>query len=381
VLLFRSRNFFHREIVYEKYLILFYLTLTANLLYHTFGDMNIQQKEAFPVISSWFTFLTVYLTVKRFADPTFLKVVAYSTLILVLTSAVIGLYQFLVSNTFFVVGLTRIAVKDLIRINGVFSQEYFQSYFAISGGIVALYFIRRKYPKLLVIGLMMIAVLLTFHRMSFLIFLILLLIYWSYEYPQYRKYLILGMAVVGSFIFLTGVSLLTSAEESLGVFSSRVFDDTVTGRMAVYAMVIRRFPAIWLVGVGSVFTTTYFGDMQSSGETWMALGTTGGIHNLYLNVLYFYGLPVVVCLVLFLISGARFYFALVRAKHHFYFIPGALFLMFILANFSNWFYLSTEFGLFLAIYAGLFAGLYVKGYLHPEEEPELVKRTSTNDSK
>lgn len=351
------------EVTLVTFFFLFILTITTHYLWQT----TISQKDFLVTLTTWSAFLTVYFVMRKISTPEVVKYIFYLTLVLCIATALIGLAQFFISQTFFVVGDLRAAFAGKFRVNGVFQAEYYHAYFLIIGIIWLLFYKGVDVPPFIrfaLTALFLLSLAFTFHRMSYVVAAFVLLVFNLVEakkakYLTYGAFTLLSIIIVGGFLDIlqiigTGESFVTE----------RLMDDTVTGRFAIYNMVINRLPDIWLLGVGSVFSNSYYQDIVSTGEQYAALGYIGGIHNLYLNMGYLYGVPTTLALIAFLIALVRVYFAKMRNHGSEYYIPLLSAALFIIANLTNWFYLNTELGIYLGILFGTFSAL------HPEETPE-----------
>lgn len=340
-----------RMCCYEIYLSVYFVLSLVAMLSHLSRSLTL--KEITVVYIGWLTFIVFYYTAKNTVDLGFVKAVFYSILCVGIFSSLVSIIQFFIDPYFMRTGGGRVAFAGKLRSDGLFAAEYTQSYFLIPAIMVTLTTIKNKCRYLLV-GVFLIGILLTFHRMSWIITSLTIAGYYLLCASKREKIFAIGSILALSLITLFMVlSLQTVLNVNSDFLNERLFDDTISGRTSIYEMAFRRIQNTWLFGVGSVRTNVYYADIIKSGDVGVATGETGGIHNLFLNMGYFYGLPVVISFCLFLISTMIFFAKKIHRFGSFYFVPTATVGMFILANLSNWFYLNTEVSLLLSIILGI----------------------------
>lgn len=343
---------------YEIYLSLYFVLSFVAMLFHLSRSLTL--KEIAVVYSGWLTFLVFYYTAKNTVDLGFVKAVFYSILCVGILSSLVSIIQFFIDPYFMRTGVGRVAFAGKLRSDGLFTAEYMQSYFLIPAILVTLTIIKNKCRYLLV-GVFLIGILLTFHRMSWIITSLTITGYYLLCASKREKIFALGGILTLSLTMVFVVSLGSNVLNINSDFvNERLFSDTMSGRTSIYEVAFRRMQNTWLFGVGSVRTNIYYADILKSGEGWAATGEIGGIHNLFLNMGYFYGLPVVFSFCLFLISTMIFFTKKMYRFGSFYFVPTATIGMFILANLSNWFYLNMHVPLLLSIILGISVAVYQK---------------------
>ncbi|KAB2836626.1 MAG: O-antigen ligase family protein [Candidatus Brocadia sp.] len=340
---------------YEIYLSLYFILSLVAMLFHLSRSLTL--KEITVVYSGWLTFLVFYYTAKNTVDLGFVKSVFYSILCVGILSSLVSIIQFFIDPYFMRAGVGRVAFAGKLRSDGVFTAEYTQSYFLIPAIMLTLTIIKNKYRYLLM-GVFLIGILLTFHRMSWIITILTITGYYLLCAPKREKIFAIGSILVLSLIMVSLMPIVLNINSDF--VNDRLFSNTVSGRTTIYEVAFRRMQNTWLFGVGSVRTNVYYADILKSGEVWAATGEIGGIHNLFLNMGYFYGLPVVVSFCIFLISTVIFFAKKMYRFGTFYFVPTATIGMFILANLSNWFYLNMQVSLLLSIILGISVAVYQK---------------------
>jgi len=345
---------------FERYL---YLYILLSIIVYTIhiGDV-LSVKEFLASTTVLLTFLVIYLALKRTADKGMIKAFGRALLIVCVISSLIGIYQFLVDPLFFRLGSERAAFTGLLRSNGIFHAEYLQSYFLILGIIVALFTIRKNLPKYTLIGLFLLGIIFTFHRMSWIITALLFTLY----FIKVKKKRILQMTAVAVFIGVILFSFLSiffsTTEIKRNPFvQKRLLADTMRARIGYYTMVFKNIPKSWLIGFGSKKSDVYYSAMLKAGygEQW-ARGEVGGIHNWYLAIMFFKGIPAFILYTAFIILAFYYFWKLAKFKHIFYFIMSFEVIKYIMLNMTNSFALGKDLGLLLAIFLGTGVAVYQK---------------------
>lgn len=126
-------------------------------------------------------------------------------------------------------------------------------------------------------------------------------------------------------------------------------------------MVLRNIPQNWLIGFGSRKSEVYYyGMLEAGAGKRVTMGERGGIHNGYLSIMFYNGIPSLILYLLFNFLIFLYFWRLARFKHIFYFIPLFVLIMNILSNLTNGFPLSSDLGLLLAVFLGIGVAVYQK---------------------
>ena len=339
---------------FEKYL---YLYILSSLFISYIHARHIISLKDFIVINtSILTFLAIYLVLKRTSDKGMIKVICKAFLILCSISSVIGICQFIFNPQFFRVGSYRAAYSIYLRSNGVFHAEYIQSYYLISGIILTLFVIRSKKLKYLLVCLFFIAITFTFHRMSWITAIILITLYlFKFRKKEMGKIVSVGALsgiLIFSFLFIFFPEINKLKNSTL--FQDRLLSDTMTIRINMYDMILKNISKSWLIGFGGRKSDMYYYGMLAArtGERF-ARGERGGIHNGFLEEIFFRGIIVFILYCMFFIFVFDYFWLLARTKIFIFYIALFETLKFILANMTNSFTLASNLGLLLAIFLGI----------------------------
>lgn len=167
---------------------------------------------------------------------------------------------------------------------------------------------------------------------------------------------VFALAVV--FFIRSFPKIFTQLEESSFV-QERLLSDTVTGRVMFYNIALENLSRHLLIGIGSPKSEIYYhGVIRAGGREDEATGEVSGIHNLYLVLAFFHGLPVFLSFSIYLILLLVFYGILIWKRSKIFLLPFLIVLIYFLANFSNGFPLPTEIGMLMGIFTAFGAAMY-----------------------
>lgn len=344
--------------LFEKFLLLFLILYLFSNIMHLRDVLTI--KDLIASYTRLFSFPIIYLIIKKTVDEGMVKSLITALLMVCIISSFVGIYQFLVDPEFFRYGSGFLAFTGKVRANGIFRAEYVQGCYLISGLAVVLTILKNKVIKFTLFTLFLLAIIFTFHRASWIITLTILFLYifkiirlkiWQFIFvsPVFITFILLLMKFSPSFF--------TNLEDK-PVVTEGIMRDTVTGRFALYNMAFSEIPKYLLFGVGSPKSEIYYHSvMRAIGSEDVATGLQGGIHNLYIQTAFFFGLPTAIIFTIFIILIVLYFWKKAIPENKTYFIPLAMIMAFMMINLSNMFYLYTEYGLLLAIFLGMFIGL------------------------
>ena len=339
---------------YEQYL---YLYILFSIVLTYFHSRKIVTLKDFIVVNTlMLTFVVIYLVLKRTADRGMIKAFCKAFLILCSISSIIGILQFLIDPNFFRLGSHRGAFSVFLRSNGVFQAEYMQSYYLISGIILTLFLVLSKKLKYFLVTQFFTGIILTFHRMSWITAIILITLYFIKCKKINMWKMVTAGAIAGSIIFL--ISFLNPYDinrvKNSALFRERLLSNTMTERENTYDMVLKNIKKGWLIGFGGKRSDVYYYGMLAAGTSKeVAKGEVSGIHNRFLEIMFFKGIIVFILYCMFFIFVIDYFWLLARTKNIIFYIPLFETLKFILANMTNSFSLASNLGLLLAIFLGI----------------------------
>lgn len=304
------------------------------------------------------TFFLVLYVVAVTVDDRMARVVGWSLMLVCAVSSLIGIYQFFGDPMFFRYGVARPAFAGFVRANGVFSADHVQAYWLIAGLSVVLLTVRRKALRIVLEGLFVTGLILTFHRMSWIVFSILMLAYLA----RVRKVTLVtwwsaATAVAGMVVLLSATSLVETFGKTAFV-RERLTQGTGGYRVLFTAIALTSVPDHPVLGVGTAKSTTYYSTVRAEGLSEQeARGEYGGIHNTYLQLAYFKGVPVALVFVAFLLLGIKGLWKVRPDESAYAYVGFTEILKFALAGMTNGLMLGSQIGILMAILVGVGVGM------------------------
>jgi len=351
------------KLPYEKYLYLFVFWFLVVIAYHSFVG-TIKLKELVVLIQGILSILVIYLVLKRNGDDGMLKVLAKSLIIVSIVSSITAIIQFFIAKDFMRIGTLYPAFGGYYRSNGIFWSEYMHSYTLVAAVALTLVTVQSKKLKYFLNSLFLFGILLSFHRMSWIVTFVVFSLYLIIERRQnVWKFVVIGGVLIFAFVVVsTAIVPLMDELTMSDVYQSRLSSDTISTRFRFYNMVLERIDKVFFWGAGSRSSSLYYYGMLSTGvvnKEW-ALGEAGGIHNLYLEILFFYGFPQLLLFCLLLYSLLKGYLKLYRKYQERFLFFFLFMVMYCLMNLTNAFPLQGDFGFILSIVIGCGAASAVK---------------------
>jgi len=304
------------------------------------------------------TFFLVLYVVVITVDDQMAKVICWSLILVSAVSSLIGIYQFFGDPMFFRYGVARPAFAGFVRANGVFSSDHIQAYWLIAGLNVVLLTVRRKAARFVLGGLFVAGLVLTFHRMSWIVFSILMLVY----LVRVRKVTLVtwwsaATVVVGMVLVLSSTSLMETFGETAFV-RERLTEGTGGYRVLFTAIALTNVPDHPILGVGTVKSSAYYSTVRAEGLSEQeARGEYGGIHNTYLQLAYFKGVPVALVFVAFLLVGMKELWKVRPDENAYAYLGSTEIVKFAIAGMTNGLVLGSQIGILMAILVGVGIGV------------------------
>jgi len=353
---------------YEKYLYVFVCLFLIVLCYHWYnGILTIKQFRG--RAESMVIVLIVYLILKKYADMEMVKALGGALIVVAIITSLVAIAQFFINPNFLRIGALRGAFAGRYRSNGVFSTEYINSYFLTIATMGVLVWVRSKIKRKILIPLFLIGIFLSFHRMSWIVTIITFIIYYVMLKKQkvWKFAIFAGVLFFSLYVAINDLFPIMNEVENSSLYKSRISADTMTDRFGQYRMVLERIDKIFLWGVGSTKSSIYYHGMMSigMGKEW-ALGESGGIHNGYLEILFFYGLPLVLIFCVMLISILKVFRRLFYESGLFFLFPLLFAVMYCLMNLTNAFSLIGYFGFIFGMIFGGSAAIACRNNLFPD---------------
>lgn len=289
-------------------------------------------------------------------------------------TALLSIIQVVHDPFFMRIGDLRRAFGSVMRANGIFSSENYNSCFMILSIAWVLYLIPKGINRLLLLGLLSFGVFLTFHRMSYLIlFFVLAIFFLMIERIPIDKMIALGMGGICAILIIT---ILYNRE----IMNSSVVQDRLAedqgGRLGYYVMVYNYIGENPILGFGGKKNQVYYESMlKITRESNRATGTTGGIHNSYLSIMFYFGIPAFIFYTAFVIFSIL-YFGRLSMYHMFYSIPLVVGLFYAIGGMTNSYLFHRFPSILYAVHLGLGLGaMYLKEFSIVPKQPQKTLET------
>lgn len=269
-------------------------------------------------------------------------------------SSIFSLIQ-IVDIDFMRYGEERGAFGSVLRSNGVFRTERMNAYFMISAMVWVFTTIKEKAKlRYLLMAVLAAGVVCTFHRMSWLVMLMVLMIYLlMIENFGFHRLILAGMLGVA---VLLGFFIFAFDDFKESAFVQERLSDSVEGRQGYYTMVIEHIGEQPVFGFGGKNNEVYYeGMMEITRNRNRATGDAGGLHSGYFSTMFYYGIPSFVLFTAYVILGIV-YFGRLTSVNMFFVIPFLMALLYAIGNLSNTI-LFSKVEIIYMMHAGLALGL------------------------
>lgn len=301
------------------------------------------------------TFIIIIETLQVIGDEVTFGIIGRAVIIGAVFSSVISLIQVGYDPSFMRVGDSRGAFGDVIRANGMFWGEYTNGYFLIIATIWSLTLLKNKFIQGLLVGLFTLAIFTTFHRMSWLVLIICLSIYFFMIKTPALDRLILAALLAGA-VLLTGTLLFYRDIAHSSLVKERL-NDSVEGREGYWSMVFNHIGEKPIFGFGNSDNEVYYTNMlRVTRERDRATGASGDLHNGYLQIMFINGIPSFIFFTAFVIL-CIFYFGKWLGSHLYFAIPFLFSIVYLFANMTNNFTFNKHMALLCAIHIGVGMGI------------------------
>lgn len=249
----------NRKLVQDKYeiwLIIYCLVIFFSTGFNAVIE-RLTLKDFIVINTNELFFPLLYFCLKLFAEPQifekFKKVIIILSVFLSFTAFV----QFFIYSEFFRFGAERIAFGDNLRSTGFFYNEYTLGFFCIMA--ISLLLTSRK-TNYFFLSINIIAVVLTFHRLSIGLMILSILFYFGVNIHKKKVHSLVFLSLVLSasisYYLLVLKDFQVSNLYSTDLFTERFSQDTLTGRLDQYnnaINIIKKNP----FGYGSYDTEEY----------------------------------------------------------------------------------------------------------------------------
>ena len=323
-------------------------------------------------------FLIIFYTLKLISGKETYRVIGNAIIIGALFSTFVSLIQIFVDPLFMRIGDFRTAFGDVLRANGIFTAENYNSFFLITAIAWVLVTVEKRQLKLGLVFLFTFGILLTFHRMSYLIIGLILTIYFLWiDRIAIHKLVMLGLA--GICLLLTTFLIFRSEIVNSAVIQERLSEDA-GGRVGYYTMVYENIGFYPIFGYGGRDNQVYYENMLKVTKVQdRATGFSGGIHSTYLSTMFYYGIPAFIFFTLFVLSSLT-YFAKLTRHHLFFAIPLIITIFYAIGSLTNSYLFNRYIAIIFAIHLGIGVGAKQFEEYFPKQKKKLVKKLEKLES-
>lgn len=325
---------------FEKYIHIYLgLVMVALLLNHSL--MNWKSVIAIPIEIA--TFLTVYTVAKRYMTEKVFEAILKAIILLAVIGALVAIVQIAEDKMFLRTGDLRPAFGNKLRSTGIFQSEYDFGYFQILAVIVSFVRYRGKAIRLLIVPLLMVSLLLTFHRLDYIILFVCTvsyLIFFSNRKVPLPIYAVGG--VLGILLLFLSFYMFQSMGGRSAVVEERLTQNTVSGRFLQYQLVAKSMLDHPL-GLGSYDHPDYVALMSKHGMVvWFTDQNSGNsytkpltVHNGYLAAGIQYGVLGMLVFTALVFSMFRYFRKQVNPDLPYSLVPFYAVVIYALSNISN----------------------------------------------
>lgn len=366
---------------FEKYILFYFvMVLVALLVNRDFVPL----KSVIAVPIEIFNFLVVYTLAKRNMTEKTFEAILKAVVLLAVIGALIAIVQISVDSTFMRMGDLRRAFGDKLRSTGIFRSEYDFGYFQILALMVVLIRYQGRAIRFVVGPLLVLSVLLTFHRLDYIILFACYVSYRAFFSKRKLGAPVIAMAVVVPVILVLTLNIYQSMGGRSAVLEERLKQDTVTGRFVQYRVVwdsILKYP----LGLGSYDHPDYVKLMSRHDMIEWITEPSGKstprpltVHNGYLAVGIQYGFLGMVAFSALVLSMLLYFRKLISPDLLYSPVAFYAVLIYALSNVSNSVSIfRAYFVVFLAILCGSLVALH-RAELARRRERGISNSTSAN---
>ena len=251
---------------HEKWLFLYILSVIVSLAINYIYS-KVDLKETLVISTSQMYFFIFYFATKLWIDSKAFKILVNTLIFFSVVSTLLVLFHMFISKEIFWFGSHRIAFSDIYRANSIFHTEYTMAFFHIS--VILLLLVLAHPHRRILVGINVLPVLLSFHRLS-IITLLGVLGYFVFSIRRKRliffstasiSFVIFSMFLLNSLFSVYDLSQFTKTS----FYSERLtlrtlYERSAQGRNAIFIMYEHLF------GVGTYNSEIYLRYAESIGQ-------------------------------------------------------------------------------------------------------------------
>jgi len=247
--IFRKLVFSKKKVQYDFKMPWFQVALYGYIALQTLSIfVNAFPSELKTVLDA-VAFLIIMFGLKLIADKPSYDLIGKSIIICAVLSSIVAILQIGVDPYFLRIGDNRAAFGQVLRSNGIFRAEYYHSYLLIIAITWTLTTIRKNWLKVSLVCLFSLGVFVTFHRMSWVILVLLLLTYFIYiQRVAIQKLLVFAMLGIA---LLLSLSIFFYQDIMNSTLVKERLTDTSGGRDGYRDLVLNNIDERPILGFGN----------------------------------------------------------------------------------------------------------------------------------
>lgn len=301
-------------------------------------------------------FLIIVVALRIMEDKPSYDLIGRVIIVGAIFSSIVSLIQFSVDPYFLRIGDDRLAFGSIIRSNGIFSTEYFNSYFLIIAIAWTLTTVKSNVLKVSLVVLFSLGVLSSFQRMSWIIWALVLATYLIHiQKVAIEKLMLIGLAGLA---LVLSLSIFYNRDIMNSTLVKERLSESIDSRGGYYTMVLDNIGKKPLFGYGNLKNEVYYQNLLRITENRQrATAESGDLHSGYFSALFLYGIPAFICFTLFVVLSVIYYAR--SFKDNLYFvIPFLVSIIYMIGNLTNTFLFLKFIALLYAIHIGIGMGIH-----------------------
>jgi O-antigen ligase len=345
---------------FDYILIAFFFLVVISLI---INSNRMEIREIFSVPLSILYYLVAYYTMKLYYNDKLLNIIIRGIIILALINSVIGIVQIMIDPEFLKTAEPRIAFGNIWRASGIFQSEY-------TLGVVlntAIIFILLRNKILLhhyiFILLLLLGLFLTFHRLSWLTFLFIAVLFAIKKKVNVnlKISIIMFILAIGSTIIIAFFSqsniISLSSERKNTTLIERIKSDTFLDRIKQFSISINILGNnFW--GIGTYETQEYYISMARH-DLLVSKDIPLGVHNGFLAIGVRFGILAMIFFIFYLAFISRYFYKRTNIHYPLSMIPLFVSIIWILSNLGN---NNSDFKFYYVIFVGIIFGLFCRKF-------------------
>ncbi len=346
------------------YLVIFILSVVVSMIINR-DVLDIKRIIAIPLEP--ITFLLLYQVSRRFVDEVILNKIIHSIIIMASINALVSIVQVFLDPYFMRTGIPRIAYGNVFRAFGFFPSEYVLGGFQLIALFSTFSVINKAVIKYSVIALLIVSIVLTFHRLDLLIMIAGVLFYVMRFLKLGKAVPIVAVLLLFFIAVIPGYLVMKSMTGESALVQERLADDTISGRLKQFSVVISELPK-YPLGLGSYDNPIYQKLMIENKMTKSVVDSYGvqrpvglGVHNGFLGAGIQYGVIGMLVFTIYLWKLLIYFYKRTSKSNPVTLIPFFSVFIWLLSNVSNGIISFFSYNVLItALICGSFVGIYEK---------------------